>query len=130
MKIGLFEGTPDELRDACENHGFKSSDFLTTPGRFQPKIWALILLVILFAAISIILWTSELPSNLNKALIIFNLILIVIIAIIVHLRFEKGFITTITFLGGLIILSVCLDYVTPKDAINEIKETIFKKETN
>jgi len=128
MKIGSFEGTPDELKDVCENHGFTSSDFLTTPARFQPKLWALIVFVVLFTVLSIVLWTGELSSNWNKALIIINLILIIIIAILVHLRFDKWLVSVITFLGGLIVLSVSLDYVTPKDAIEEMKETIMKKE--
>jgi succinate-acetate transporter protein len=128
MKIGSFEGTTEEYKDVCENHGFTSSDFLTTPARFQPKVWALIVFVILFTILSILLWTCDLSSNWNKSLIIINLILIIIIAIVVHLRFDKWLISVITFLGGLIVLSVSLDYVTPKDAINEMKETIMKKE--
>ncbi len=130
MKLGSFEGTTDELQDVCENHGFNASDFLNTPTRYQPKVWALILFVILFTISNIILWTIELSTNWDKIFIISNLILTIIIAVAVHLRFEKWPITVITFLGGLIILSVSLGYVTPKEAIDEMKEKLINEKTN
>jgi len=127
MKFGTFEGTPAELNDVCENHGFKPDDFLNTPTRFQPKIWALICFIVVFAVISVLLWTIvDMSQGIYKTLIIINLILTIIITIIVQLRFDKWIVTVVTFLGSLIILSVSLDYVTPKDAIDEMKDTIIK----
>lgn len=128
MKFGNFEGSPAELNDICQNLGFKPDDFLNTPSRFQPKIWALILFAALFALISIVLWTVvDKTTDFYKAMIILNLIFTIILTILVHLRFDKWVITIVAFLGSLIILSVSLDYLTPKDAIEEMKDTITTK---
>jgi|GEM_PF-1268190 len=126
MKLGSFEGTPEELKDVCENHGFDASDFLNSPTRFQPKMWIIYLAILIFSILSVCIWTIEISSTLLKVLIILNLVIVIFITALVHLRFEKWFITVLSFLGGLIILSVSLGYVTPKDAINELKNTVIQ----
>ena len=129
MKFGNFEGTPQELKDVCENHGFDPSTFLNTPPRFKPKLWFLVSVVILFTMVSVLIWVLPLSESWLKALTIINLTLTIVSAVVIQLKFNNAWITGISFFGGLLIIAVSLNYITPKEAIKELKEkaTIVEK---
>jgi hypothetical protein len=128
MKFGSFEGTPDELKNVCENHGFDPSSFIKTPPKFRPKLWIVITLISVFTIISICTWTIDLPETAIKAGTILNLVLVIVITAIIHLRFERWELTALSFFGGLIVLSMSLGFITPKEAINDLKDRGLKKE--
>lgn len=128
MKFGSFEGTPEELKNVCENHGFDPTAFLDTPARFRPRIWGVITCIVAFTFISVCLWTFVMPRALYNSLTLINIIIVIITTALVHLRFEKWPITALSFIGGLIVLSVSLGYMTPKDAINEMKDKALQND--
>ncbi|SFO66304.1 hypothetical protein SAMN05428949_6030 [Chitinophaga sp. YR627] len=121
MKLGSFEGTPEELKDICTNHGFNPEDFLNTAPRYNPKVWALLLLVILFAIVNIFIMCLDPSKILKNSLIIANFIIIIMITSMVHLKFEKTYVTLLVFFGGLIVCSVSLGYMTPKEALKQMQ---------
>jgi hypothetical protein len=129
MKFGdFFEGTPQEFKDVCQNHGFDPSVFLNPSQRFNTKVWVLITLTAVFTILSILMWAIPMSDNLLKAFTIINLILAIICAIIIQLKFNNTWVTGISFFGGLLIISVCRGYITPKDAIKELKDKTIKVE--
>jgi Na+/H+ antiporter NhaD/arsenite permease-like protein len=63
-----------------------------------------------------------------KSLTIINIIVVILLTGIVHLRFEKWSLTVLAFIGGLIVLSLSLGYITPKEAIDNLKDKVLQKE--
>lgn len=130
MKLGSFEGTPQELKDLCENHGFEPSIFLSVPPQVRVKIWMIIIMSLLFAISCIIMWTSELPETISKTLIVIDLIFIILLTILVHLKYQRWEATILVLIGCSIILSLCLDFITPKEAIDNLRNTPLHQESN
>jgi len=42
MRIGYIEGTPQEIKDLCENHGLNLGDYLEKPESPLATVWLII----------------------------------------------------------------------------------------
>ncbi|KQR93282.1 hypothetical protein ASG01_08780 [Chryseobacterium sp. Leaf180] len=123
MKIGSFEGTPQELKDICENHGFKPEDFFEKPNKKdKPYLVYIFVLSSILTALFTILWTAGLNEIYSKILIIISLILLIFLVIICHLRFNNIYITVIILLSGITILSLSVNLITIQEALKEMRD--------
>lgn len=127
MKFGSFEGSSEELKDIVENHGFKPENFLDNSPRFIPNIWAVYILSGILTILFISLSIFDLNDNLKKAFIIISFVLLIANSSLIHLKFNNWFVTSLIFIGGIIILSLSLNIVTTEQALKELKEIKIQK---
>lgn len=125
MKIGDIEGTPEEIKGLFQNDGLDLAQFLKAkPVISNPKshIAGLIASVSVFLIINGCIWIAELPDYLEKIFIILSIALIAIMTILIHQKYEKITISGFTVFFAIVIMSTCLGYITPKEALNKIEK--------
>lgn len=123
MKLGKhFEGTSEELNNLCENYNFDPSAFLSKPKQFNIHwIWV-VSFTLSFVIISLAIWIFPMHADIKKLLIVVDFVLIIINTITVHLKYERIEITSISFIGCCLIMGLCLNVLTPKQALEEFRK--------
>jgi len=133
MRIGDIEGTSQEINDLFQNEGLDIGKYLkATPSITNKKYHNIGLFVSIaaFLIINICVWTIDISTTLEKIAIVILLSLICLIAILVHQRYDKLIISGLTVLFSIVIMSVCLDFITPKEALNKINKENPLKSSN
>jgi hypothetical protein len=127
MKVKEIEGTPEEIGKICHEQNFSLNDYLHD----KPKVsnWTFIAIGVFFLVFCCILWTVTLIETVQRIFFLSNLMLLGILTVILHLKYEKWIVTIIAGFFGLMMLSVSLNILTPKEAINTIQEKIHTKQS-
>ncbi len=68
------------------------------------------------------MWIFPMGDILSKIFIVSAFVLAFITTITIHLKYDKWEVTSITFLGCLVVLSLCLGILTPKQAIDKLQK--------
>lgn len=125
MKVKDLEGTPEEIGKICEEQNFSFHDYLSD----KPKIpkWIILLIGIPFLLDCCILWTVNMSESIQRINFLIELFLLGLVAVLLHLKHNKWIVTLLAIFFGLIMLSVSLNFLTPKEAIDTIKEKIELK---
>jgi SNF family Na+-dependent transporter len=130
MKIGDIEGTSQEINDLFQNEGLDIGKYLkATPSITNKKYHniGLILAISGFLIINICIWTIDVSETIEKISIVVLLALICLITVLIHQRYDKIVISGLTALFA-VVMSVCLEFITPKEALNKIDtENPFKE---
>ncbi|WP_395075856.1 hypothetical protein [Flavobacterium sp.] len=125
MRIGDIEGTPEEIKDLVDNQGLDIGKYLkATPSITNKKHHniGLIISIALFLILNICVWTINISETLEKISIVILLALICYITVLIHQRHENYMISGLVILFSIAIMSVCLSFITPKDALQKIDE--------
>ncbi|MDN3664390.1 hypothetical protein ACFFU1_11585 [Algibacter miyuki] len=134
MRIGDIEGTPEEIKDLVDNQGLDIGKYLkATPSITNKKFHniGLLISIAIFLIINICVWTIDVSDPLEKISIVILLALICYITILIHQRHENFMISGLVILFSIVIMSVCLDFITPKDALQKIdNENPLKSSTS
>ncbi|WP_077405335.1 hypothetical protein [Cellulophaga omnivescoria] len=134
MRIGDIEGTPEEIKDLVDNQGLDIGKYLkATPSITNKKFHniGLFISIAFFLIINICVWTIDVSDTIEKISIVILLALICYITILIHQRHENFMISGLVILFSIVIMSVCLDFITPKDALQKIdKENPLKSSTS
>jgi chromate transport protein ChrA len=120
MKIKDIEGTPEEIGKICIEQNFSLNEYLHD----KTKISNLFFLIvsITFLILCSVLWTIKLSETLQRILFLCSLLMIAILSVALHLKFKKLTVTITAGFFGILMLSVSLNILTPKEAINTLKE--------
>jgi len=125
MKVKDLEGTPEEIGKICEEQNFSFQDYLSDKPK-MPK-WLILLIGILFLLVCCILWTVNMSESIQRIAFLIELFLLGLVAVLLHLKYNKWIVTLLASFFGLIMLSVSLNFLTPKEAIDTMKEKIELK---
>ncbi len=122
MKIGGIEGTPQEIRDAFENHGLRLEDYLERPEAPLATIWV----IFPSAAVAVVLVLMVLLAPLTKTplllLFLFGAGSVVWLTVAIQVRFKNGWATAAVAIGGLLMLLVAGGFIEPKETAQVLKE--------
>ncbi|TRZ42168.1 hypothetical protein [Robertkochia solimangrovi] len=123
MRIGDIEGTPEEIKDLVDNQGLDIGKYLkATPSISNKRNHniGLFISIAIFLILNICVWTINFSDTYEKIAIVILLALICFITILIHQRHENFMISGLVILFSIVIMSVCLDFITPKDALEKI----------
>lgn len=122
MKVKEIEGTPEEIGKICVEQNFSLHDYLHD----KPKIsnWVFFTICFLFLVSCCTLWTVNLTETVQRIIFLSNLLLLGTLSVVLHLKYGKWIVTIIAGFFGLTMLSVSINLLTPKEAINTIQEKI------
>ena len=130
MRIGEIEGTPEEIKNLVDNQGLDIGKYLkATPNITNKKYHniGLFISIAIFLLLNICVWTINVSNTCEKISIVVLLALICYITILIHQRHENFMISGLVILFSIVIMSVCLNFITPKDALQKIdKENPLK----
>lgn len=122
MKIGGIEGTPQEIKDAFENHGLLLEDYLERPEVPLSKIW--VIAPSLFIIIVLVCLVLLAPIGKTSLLLLFLLGAgsVLWLTVAIQVRFKNGWATAAVAIGGLLMLLVAGGFIEPKDTPQVLKE--------
>lgn len=124
MKIGKIEGTPEEIKGLFESNNMDLARYIDasqpSENKRRKNIY-LFITILSFIAINCIQWIMNLNPEINKIEIIISLVLLCLIIIQIHQKYDKIAISGFTLLMGVLIIGVCLGYLTPREALEELK---------
>lgn len=119
------------IENFAENHNFDSG-LLTAkikPNTSNNKIeldWPLISMLICFALIlisfAVILFFDSISEPAKKFMLLINLVLVILSSISAHRKFDNNIITIIAVVGGVIVVLIGAEILTPKEAVDSFKE--------
>lgn len=119
------------IENFSENHNFDSG-LLTAkikPNTSNNKIeldWPLISMLICFALIlisfAVILFFDSISEPAKKFMLLINLVLVILSSISAHRKFDNNIITIIAVVGGVIVVLIGAEILTPKEAVDSFKE--------
>lgn len=123
MRIGEIEGTPEEIKDLVDNQGLDIAKYLkATPSITNKRNHniGLFISIAIFLILNTCVWTIDISDTFEKICVVILLALICYITILIHQRHENFMISGLVILFAIAIMSVCLDFITPKDALDKI----------
>lgn len=125
MKIGQIEGTPEEIKGLFDNNGLNLAQFINAnqaiPNLRNHGVFLAIAIVV-FIVLNCCLWIFNCPEALTKTLIVVDFASLGIIVFLIHQRFDKYILSGFSILVGMTIMSLCLGYLTPKEALKKIED--------
>ena len=124
MKIGGIEGTPQEIRDTFENHGWRLEDYLERPEAPLSKVWVIV--PALSVAVVLILLVLLAPIGKTPLLLLFLLGAgsVLWLTVAIQVRFKNGWATAAVAIGGLLLLLVAGGFIEPKVTPEILKQLL------
>lgn len=122
MRIGNFEGTPEEIKDLFENQNFKFEDYLGEPISTFKNRWLVIPIILFILFLILTVFLDNVNINFTKILFLFTLISGVWLTASVHIKCKNKGVTFIIALGLLIITFLGNGYMLPKEILDWLKK--------
>lgn len=125
LKIKDIEGDSDAITELFKASDCQLSDYLELDNRHNISFGSLLVCITLFTISSITLWL--IPDNglkIWKVLFIFNLVSLGASIIAIQKFFKEKFITVIAITVGIVIVSLSINLITPKEAVQKIDDTL------
>jgi hypothetical protein len=117
MRIGNIEGTPQEIKDLCENHGLNLEDYLEKPESTLNIVWLIIPSCTLMASII-------LEAFYQKYILIWFLIgggSLTWLGGGTYVKFKNPWTTGVVVIGGLMLLLVAGGFILPEEVPKILK---------
>lgn len=124
MKFKEFEGTPEEIGKLCEEQNFNLTEYLRNS---NVKTWVFAIVIAAFLIVCCVLWTVDMSDIFQQIMFLFALLLLGATAVVVHLKYQLWMVTMITGIVGLVMLSVAMNILTPKEAIRALDNKLEYK---
>ncbi|HLO90141.1 MAG TPA: hypothetical protein VK172_03145 [Lentimicrobium sp.] len=131
MKIGQIEGTPEEIKGLFDNNGLNLAQYINANQAIpNPKKHGIFLTIIIiaFVILNCCLWIFDCPDAVKKILIVLDFTTLAIAIFLIHQKYDKYVLSGFSILIGMTIMSICLGYLTPKEAIKKIEDKSPLKE--
>jgi len=122
MKIGSVEGTPEEIRDAFENHGLNLEDYLEKPKPQLSNVWIFLPAGLLVAALISLVLLAPLSNTVLLLLFLSGAAGICWLSASVQIKFQNTWATTFVGIGTLLMLLVAAGLIAPKETIEAIRD--------
>jgi hypothetical protein len=122
MKIGEMEGTPEEIRDFCQNNGLNIAEYLEKPEKplnrllFITPSCLYVIFVVLLSTI------SNASDGWRNFIFLFGCCCSLWLAVNVQIRFKNIVATSFILIGGISFMLVALGVISPMQLLNEAKE--------
>ena len=120
--------TIQKFQDESINHGFQSdliSAVVTPSVKTKKTDWPL-LCMSLFIIVVILLISPrffiELTPKIDNLFMVLSLVAGTLVVLSAHIKFNDKFVTFIVSVGMLVVLSIGFEVLTPKEALEEVKE--------
>jgi hypothetical protein len=122
MKIGELEGTPEEIRDFCQNNGLKIEEYIEKPERPIGKY--LFIGPSCLYLISIIVLTSGpiLAYGLRTFIFLFGCCCSLWVGVNVQIRFKNSWATSFIVFFGIAFMLVALGAISPTELFEKTKD--------
>jgi hypothetical protein len=121
MKIGDLEGTPEEIRDLCQNNGLNIEDFFEKPEK--PLNNLLFIGPSCFFLLSIIILTtvSSFAEGWRNFIFLFGCCCSLWLGVNVQIRFKNGWAASAIFFFGIAFMLVALGAISPAELFEKTK---------
>ena len=122
MKIGEMEGTPEEIRDFCQNNGLNIEDYLEKPEK--PLSRYLFIGPSCLYVVSIILLTTvpSVSEGWRTFIFLFGCCCSLWLAVGVQIRFKNTWATSFIIICGISFMLVALGVISPAALLDQAKE--------
>ena len=128
MKVGKMEGSPQEIKDLCENNGLNIEDYLEKPEQPLGKFWFIAPGFLFVLSIVVLTLTASLQKSWQTLVFLLGCCCALWLAVSVQLRFKNTWATTSIAIGGLLLMLVALGAVTPQELLQHAKDFKSEKE--
>ena len=126
MKLGPFDGNPEEVTDLLVNNGLKLEDLFERPPEPLKTRYIVIPVTIFVVLLLVILaFGDELPKVVVSALSLFSFGFGVWLTVSIQIRFCKFMVTSVLAMGLMLMLLIAAGVFSLQDTANFIKE--FRK---
>ncbi len=125
MKIGQIEGTPEEIKGLFDNNGLNLAQFINANQAIpNPKKHGIFLTITIavFVILNCCLWIFNCPEAVKKILIVVDFTALAVAVFLIHQRYDKYILSGFSTLVGMTIMSLCLGYLTPEEALKKLED--------
>ncbi|MFQ5965126.1 MAG: hypothetical protein ACE5KZ_12695 [Candidatus Scalinduaceae bacterium] len=121
MKFGKMEGTPEEIKDFCENNGLNILDYLDN--QEKPLGPFLFIVPLCFYVLFIILLTiiTNIPDKLRTLIFLLGCGCSLWLSIYIQIHFKNVWAMTSIIICGIAIMLVALGTISPLELLKLIK---------
>ena len=122
MKIGAMEGTPEEIRDLCQNNGLNIEDYLEKTEK--PINRYLFMAFSGFYVVSIILLAtvSGVSDGWRTVMFLIGCCCSLWLAVSVQIRFKNTWATFFIILCGISFMLVALGVISPTELLDQARK--------
>ena len=122
MKIGEMEGTPEEIRDFCQNNGLNIEEYLEKPEK--PLNRYLFIGPSCLYVFSLIFLTtiSGVSDGWRTFIFLFGCCCALWLAVNVQIRFKNTWATSFILIGGISFMLVALGVISPSQLLDEARD--------
>ena len=121
MKVGKFEGTPEEIRDLFIANDIQLADYLEKPEEPLKWTWLVVPAIVFACAVCALVYQSGFSRNALLLLFLSGAGAVVWLTIAVQVRFKNPWATGVAAIGGLLMLLVAAGFMAPKDTVDAIR---------
>lgn len=121
MKIGPYEGTPEEIKNFFQDSGLQMADYLAVPEAPIRTVWFLVPGVVFVLALAVLTLLTHLAKPATTLVFLVGAAAALWLAVNAQLRFKNPWAMAVITLGGLLLLLVALGAVTPLEMLQEVK---------
>ncbi len=118
MRIGTMEGTPEEIRDLCENHGLTITDYMDRPKDLQFSNRWLVGATLSYLALLVL--TTVAPGLFPSAfgvLSLLTLVAVIGVAVCLQLRYDNKWASGLAAVGLGTVWLVAIGALAPQAAV-------------
>ena len=120
MKFGSFDGTPEEITDFFEQHGFVLAEYLVKPAESTKPRWVVIPAVIFFLSVPVLIYFNSRSNAIRTLFFCIDASVLVWLTVAIQVKFKNITATMIAAIGGLLILLVAAGVLPPLATLDAI----------
>jgi len=122
MKIGMVEGSPEEIRDFFQNNGLNIQDYLEKPETPLNRIWFIVPVLLIFGAISLLTLIASVPNPTQAFLFLIGCGAGIWLAVNVQIRFKNTWAAGFIAVGTILLMLVAIGVMAPSELVQQMKD--------
>jgi hypothetical protein len=122
MKIGTMEGTPEEIRDFCQNNGLNIENYLEKVEKPINRYMFICSLCLYVAFIILLTTVSSLSSGWRTVMFLLGCCCSLWLAVAIQIRFKNVCASSLIFLGGIAFMLVALGVISPLELFEKAQD--------
>ena len=122
MKIGTMEGTPEEIRNFCENNGLNIADYIEKPEKPINRSMFIGSLCLYVVFIILLTTVSGVSNGWRTVMFLTGCCCSLWVAIAVQIRFKNTWATFFIILCGISFMLVALGVISPIELLDKARE--------
>jgi len=122
MKLGKMEGTPEEIRDFCQNNGLNIEDYLEKVEKPINRYMFICPLIIYLLFIILLTTISAVSNGWRTVMFLIGCCCSLWLAVAVQIRFKNTWATFFIILCGISFMLVALGVISPLELLDKARE--------